>query len=46
MKYAPPVGEVGFCNDKYCDRIKVRSQSTLVLFLLAMAMCMAIPSEG
>jgi len=46
MRYGPPVVEVGFCNDKYCDRIKVRSQSTLVLFLLAMAMCMAIPSEG
>jgi len=45
MRYGPPVVEVGFCNGKHCDRIKVRSQSTLVLFLLPMAMYMAIPSE-
>jgi len=46
MIYRPPVVEVRLCNDKYCDWIKVRSQSALVLFLLAMAMCIVIPSEG
>jgi len=46
MRQRPPVFEVILCNDKYCDWIKVLSQSPLVLFLLAMATCTVILSEG
>jgi len=29
MRNRPPVVEVRLCNDKHCDWIKVRNQSTL-----------------